>query len=101
AVAGWDDDRERGEKACREHRFHFEPDLDTLLARDDIDAVFVTSQTNRHADHVVAAASAGKHVLLQKPMALTLADCDRILDAVRTYAIKYSMCHQMRGDPVN
>ncbi|HEY6739574.1 MAG TPA: Gfo/Idh/MocA family oxidoreductase, partial [Actinopolymorphaceae bacterium] len=101
AVAGWDDDRERGEKACREHGLRFVPDLDALLARDDIDAVFVTSQTHRHADHVVAAASAGKHVLLQKPMALTLEDCDRIIDAVRTYGIKFSMCYQMRADPVN
>jgi predicted dehydrogenase len=79
----------------------FEPDLDALLARADIDAVFVTSQTNRHAEHAVAAAEAGKAVLLQKPMALTLTDCDLIIDAVQRHGIRFSMCYQMRCDPVN
>lgn len=101
AVAGWDDDTERGTAGCQQHDIAFEPDLDKLLARDDIDAVFVTSQTNRHAEHVVAAAQAGKAVLLQKPMALTLDDCDVIIDAVKRYDIRFSMCYQMRCDPVN
>src|SRR5262245_34946778 len=69
-VVGWDADRERGATQCAKYALAFEPDLDALLARDDIDAVFVTSPTNQHAAHVVAAAQAGKHVLLQKPMAL-------------------------------
>ena len=100
-VAAWDDDRERGETNCARYGIAFEPDLDRLLARDDIDAVFVTSPTNRHADHAVAAAQAGKDVLLQKPMALTLEDCDRIIAAVDQYGIKFSLCYQMRADPVN
>ncbi|MBO0810692.1 MAG: Gfo/Idh/MocA family oxidoreductase [Microlunatus sp.] len=101
AVAGWDDDAERGATACHQHDIKFEPDLDKLLARDDIDAVFVTSQTNRHAEHVLAAAQAGKAVLLQKPMALTLDDCDVIITAVESYGVGFSMCYQMRCDPVN
>ncbi len=100
-VAAWDDDRARGEEQCNKYGLAFEPDLDTLLRRADIDAVFVTSPTNQHAAHVIAAAQAGKGVLLQKPMALTLADCDAIIDAVRRYGIKFSMCYQMRVDPVN
>ncbi len=72
AVAAWDEDRERGEAQSARYGLAFEPDLDALLRREDIDAVFVTSPTNRHAEHTVAAAQAGKHVLLQKPMALAL-----------------------------
>jgi len=101
AVAGWDDGVERGRQGCQQHDMIFEPDLDALLARADIDAVFVTSQTNRHAEHAVAAAEAGKAVLLQKPMALTLTDCDLIIDAVQRHGIRFSMCYQMRCDPVN
>lgn len=101
AVAGWDDDRDRGESACGRHGLAFEPDLDAFLARGDVDAVFVTSPTNRHAEHSVAAAHAGKHVLLQKPMALSLADCDAMIAAVREAGVKFSMCYQMRADPVN
>jgi len=100
-VAAWDDDAERGQRAAADFGLEWAPDLDTLLARDDIDAAFVASPTNRHAEHVIAAAEAGKHVLLQKPMALTLADCDAIIDAVERAGVKFSMCYQMRCDPVN
>ncbi|MBZ0301579.1 MAG: Gfo/Idh/MocA family oxidoreductase, partial [Anaerolineae bacterium] len=100
-VAAWDDDRERGESNCAKYGLTFEPDLDSLLARDDIDAVFITSPTNRHADHAVAVAQAGKHILLQKPMALTLEDCDRIIEVIHQTGVKFSLCYQMRADPVN
>ena len=100
-VAAWDDDPERGRSGAAEFGLEWEPDLDRLLARADIDAVFVTSPTNRHAEHVIAAAKAGKAVLLQKPMALTLEDCDVIIDAVERTGAKFSMCYQMRGDPIN
>ena len=100
-IAAWDDDHTRGETYCANYQIDFEPDLDKLLARADIDAVFITSPTNKHAEHVVAAAQAGKHVLLQKPMALTLENCDAIIQAVQQYGIKFSLCYQMRADPVN
>jgi predicted dehydrogenase len=54
-----------------------------------------------HAEHVVAVAQAGKGILLQKPMALTLADCDAIGNAVAHYDVPFSICYQMRCDPVN
>lgn len=100
-VAAWDDDRQRGETQSAKYGLAFEPNLDALLRRDDIDAVFVTSPTNRHAEHVAAAAQAGKGVMLQKPMALTLADCDAIAAAVKRYGIPFTLCYQMRCDPVN
>jgi predicted dehydrogenase len=100
-VAGWDADWERGQTQCGKYRLVFERDLDALLRRDDIDAVFVASPTNKHAEHTIAATQAGKHVLLQKPMALTLEDCDAIIAAVHRCGVKFSLCYQMRCDPVN
>ncbi len=100
-VAGWDDNYERGAAQCHKYGLAWEADLDALLRREDLNAVFVTSPTVQHAGHAIAAAQAGKDVLLQKPMALTLADCDAIIGAVRKYGIKFSMCYQMRADPVN
>ena len=100
-VAAWDDDIERGLNAAAEFGLVWHADLEQLLARADIDAVFVASPTNRHVAHVIAAAAAGKHVLLQKPMALTLKDCDAIIEAVKRSGVKFSMCYQMRCDPVN
>jgi predicted dehydrogenase len=100
-VAAWDGDRERGKTQCARYNLVFEPDLDVLLRRDDLDAVFVTSPTNIHAKHALAAAQAGKGILLQKPMALTLEDCDAICAAVERHGVPFSMCYQMRCDPVN
>ena len=100
-VACWDDDRQRGANYASQYGLDFIPDLDRFLSRGDIDAVFITSPTNRHAAHAIAAAEAGKHILLQKPMALTLDDCDAIIQAVKQTGVKFSMCYQMRADPIN
>lgn len=100
-VAAWDEDRDRGAAACEKYGLTYETDLDALLRRDDLDAVFITSPTNQHATHVVAAARASKGILLQKPMALTMENCDTIAEAVRRYGVKFSLCYQMRVDPVN
>ncbi len=100
-IVGWDADVEWGRAHCNQHNMDFEADLDRLLRRDDIDAVIITSPTHQHAEHAIAAAQAGKGILLQKPMALTLADCDVIIEAVRQYGVKFSLCYQMRCDPVN
>ncbi len=100
-VATWDDDVERGKANAEKFGMEFTPHLEDLLGRKDIDAVIVTSETNKHGDHCVAAAEAAKHILLQKPMALSLSECDRIIEAVDKAGITLQMAFQMRCDPVN
>ena len=100
-IACWDDDPQRGQECADQFGLELLPTLDGLLARADIDAVIIGSPTNRHAEHAIAAAHAGKDILLQKPMALTLADCDAIIAAVKETGVKFSLCYQMRCDPVN
>ncbi len=100
-VAAWDDNTERGKASAESHGMTFLPDLDTLLAQDDIHAVIVTSETNKHVDLIEAACRAGKHILCQKPMATTLADCDRIIAAVEKSGVHFQMAFQMRCDPLN
>lgn len=100
-VVAWDADELRGTENTSKYQLEWEPNLDKLLARPDIDTVFITSPTNKHAEHCIMAANAGKHILLQKPMALSLADCDAIISAVNDNQVKFSMCHQMRADPIN
>ena len=56
-------------------------DADDLLARDDIDAVYISSLNRLHAPHTLAAAAAGKHVLCEKPVAVNLADADEMVRA--------------------
>jgi predicted dehydrogenase len=56
-------------------------DYDGLLARTDIDAVVIMTPDHTHPDLAVRAAHAGKHIMLQKPMAVTTAECDQIIAA--------------------
>lgn len=56
---------------------------EALLADPEIDAVSVCSSNNSHAQITIAALRAGKHVLCEKPMAVTLADCEAMVDAAQ------------------
>lgn len=58
-------------------------DIEALLDDPEIDAVYVASPHEFHAAHTVAAARAGKHVLVEKPMAVTLPDAARMVEAAR------------------
>jgi predicted dehydrogenase len=60
---------------------HIESDYRAVLARDDIDAVSVCLPDHLHHEVVTAAAAAGKHVLCEKPLALTTEQADQILEA--------------------
>ena len=71
-------------------------DYRELLARDDIQAVFVTSPDFLHEEHAVASLEAGKHVYLEKPMAITTPGCDRILNAAVENNVKLYLGHNMR-----
>ncbi|MDE0687021.1 MAG: Gfo/Idh/MocA family oxidoreductase [Candidatus Poribacteria bacterium] len=100
-VACWDDNVERGEAAATQYNMRYSPHLEDITNHPEIHAVIVTCETNRHAEMVVAAASDGKDILCQKPMALTLEDCDRIAEIVEKTGVKFMMGHQMRRDPAN
>lgn len=100
-VSCWDDDAARGAVHAEKHGVPFRPRLEDVLHDPQVECVVIGSQTNRHADLAVAAAEAGKAVLLQKPMALTLADADRILAAVQKARVWFSLAFQMRHDPAN
>lgn len=87
-VAIWDEDADRGSKAATEFGVESTTDLAAVLARDDIDAVTVTTATVDHRDVMVAAARAGKHIFTEKLLAPTVAECDEILDAADTAGVK-------------
>jgi predicted dehydrogenase len=55
--------------------------IDEALARDDIEAVAICTPPGAHTEAVVKALGAGKHVLVEKPMAPSLAECDRMIEA--------------------
>ncbi len=77
----------------------FTADYRDIFTDPKIDAVFVCSPDHLHAEHAVAALERGKHVFLEKPMAVTIADCDRIIDAQARSSARLYVGHNMRFFP--
>ena len=63
-------------------------DLDSVLTRRDVDVVIVTTPSGAHMEPAVAAAQAGKHVVVEKPLEITLERCDRIIDACDRHGVQ-------------
>jgi len=74
-------------------------DYRQMLADPEIDVVSVVTMWDQHVEPAVAALDAGKHVFLEKPMASTVADCDRILAAARRAAGRFMVGHICRFNP--
>jgi len=64
-------------------------DIDRLLGDADIDAVFINTRHNTHAELSVRAANAKKHILCEKPMGLSRGECRAVAEAVRFNGVKY------------
>ncbi|MCG8556193.1 MAG: Gfo/Idh/MocA family oxidoreductase [Proteobacteria bacterium] len=71
-------------------------DYRQLLARDELDAVLVMSPDFLHEEHSVAALKLGKAVFVEKPMAVTIKGCDRMLDTARQHGSLLCVGHNMR-----
>ncbi|MGD9496200.1 MAG: Gfo/Idh/MocA family protein [Armatimonadota bacterium] len=74
-------------------------DFRELLARDDIDAVSVVTPDFLHREIAVAAAEAGKHILLEKPMATTIEDCEAMIAAAQASGVTLMVDFHNRWNP--
>ena len=97
AVAGG----RRAAKLAVDYGVAEEPTVDKLLARADVDIVIITSPPRAHLDQVVAAAAAGKHVLVEKPMAPDAAACRTMAAACREAGVALAVVsqHRFRNSP--
>jgi predicted dehydrogenase len=80
-VAVHDSYKENAEKFGVEYFCEVLDSVASLLARDDIEGVVIAVPNDRHAELAIATLQAGKHVLLEKPMAMSLQQCDEIVQA--------------------
>ena len=73
-------------------------DMDALLAIDDVELVVVVTPNDLHAIHAEAALRAGRHVVIDKPMAPSVAECDRLIDLAEASGRLLSVYHNRRWD---
>jgi len=71
-------------------------DLGQMLSEAEIDVVSITSYPDQHRAHAVAAAEAGKHIILEKPIALSWEDCKAIHEAVVANGVQACVCFELR-----
>ena len=76
-------------------------ELAAALERDDVDAVYVSSVNPQHHEHVLAAVVAGKHVLAEKPLALSLADAQDLVEACRRAGVVLAVNHHLPAAPTH
>ncbi len=75
--------------------------FEKMLEDPAVDAVYVATPNSLHAQHTIQAAEAGKHVLCEKPMALTEADCERMIEACNKNKVKLAIDFQNRYHPAH
>lgn len=92
-------DARRAEAFARQYGVRAYTSLEEMLHDPSVQAITVCTPHPRHADIAVAAANAGVHVLVEKPMAITLADCDRMIEAARSNGVKLGVISQRRLYP--
>ncbi len=75
--------------------------FDTIKDNPEIDLVYITLPNSMHADFTVRAANAGKHVLCEKPMATTVSDCKKMIEACEKKNVHLSIGYRLHYDPIH
>jgi len=96
----WDEDENRGEAWAKELGCEYEKDLAKVLARSDIDAVIVGTETSKHRDIIIAAANAKKHIFTEKTLASTKKEALEIAEAIEKNGVIFTISMPQRTSPV-
>lgn len=76
-----------------------EESVEALCRRDDVDAVWIATPNTEHAKHAVCAARHGKHIICEKPMAVSLRECDRMIAAAEANGVQFLQGHSKIYQP--
>ena len=74
--------------------------VEALLDDEDVNAVYIATPPDAHAEHVAMAAERGKHILCEKPMAQTVAECEAMIDVCREHGVQLMIAYYRRFFPV-
>jgi predicted dehydrogenase len=75
--------------------------FDSIVSNKDIDLVYVVLPNSMHKEFTIRAAKAGKHVIVEKPMAVTAADCTEMINACRDAGVQLAMGYRLHYEPYN
>ncbi len=98
-IAGMDPDAAPREAFARDFGATVYSDFDDLCADPSVEVIYIASPHRFHADQAVKALDSGKHVLVEKPLALSLEDCDRVVAAVERTGQVLIVGHSHAFDP--
>ena len=74
-------------------------DWKAVIENPEIDIIDINTPNDSHAEIAIAAANAGKHVLCEKPLALTVGQCREMLDVAKKHGVVHMVCHNYRRIP--
>jgi len=95
-VAVCDVDEEKAKKIGEQFNVPYYTDMDEMMQKESIDVVSVLTESGYHAKHVINLAKYGKHIVVEKPMALTLDDADAMIQACDENGCKLFVVKQNR-----
>ena len=98
-VAGADLRREARAQYHAEFGIQTFDSVAALCELNELDAVYIATPNPFHAEHAITALEHGKHVMVEKPMALTLEDCDRMIAAAEKSRVKLMVAHTRSFNP--
>ncbi|MGH8016990.1 MAG: Gfo/Idh/MocA family protein [Opitutaceae bacterium] len=98
--------RAKGERWAQEHGFPenciYNYDTMTDIAENPgIDIIYIVTPPGLHAEHTIRAAGTGKHIICEKPMAVSVKECDAMIEACRAAGVKFSIGYRLHYHPIH
>ena len=96
----WDEDAERAQRRATELGAQVTRDISQIWNDPEIKAVIICSETNRHEPLALAAAAAGKHLFVEKPLGMGAKDAQVMADAIEKAGVLFQTGYFQRGNPI-
>jgi predicted dehydrogenase len=90
---------ERAKEASQKYGIPAYSNIDDFLLREDLDIVSICTQSGKHMEPIIAAAKAGKHIITEKPLEVSVDRANRIISVCRSQGVKLSVIFQSRFNP--
>jgi predicted dehydrogenase len=97
----WDHDAERAARRAKEVNAQVAPEAKTIWSDPEVTAVIILSETDRHHELVLAAAKAGKHMFVEKPLGINARESREMAEAIEKAGVQFTTGYFMRTDAKN